>query len=311
MKEVIVQYKNEKYSVKNDGSVLRHPKNPNKPRPSDDSWTFGNVDKRTGYMTISSERIHRIVCFAFHGNPPDKEYVVDHIDTNRQNNRPENLRWITKLENALNNPITRKKIILLCGSIEKFLEDPSILRDNSQDINISWMRSVTPSEALISKEKLLKWAESDRVPNGGKIGEWIFKGSQSNDKFTESLTLGAIQEEWRTPSSFLKCPSIHTDNPIKIYYDNLKKGDLFMQNKYGTFSICEFAITDDQTTLLVITQANQESIKGYAIALIYYKDGLFVHQSKGTFFTVEGAMKEFTLLQGMEWTGEDSIDDYA
>lgn len=95
------------------------------------------------------------------------------------------------------------------------------------------------------------------------------------------------------------------------FFYTLRVGDLFMQNKYGTFSIYEFVITDDQTTLLVITQANQESIKDYAIALIYYKDSLFVHQSKGTFFTVDGAMKQFTLLQGKEWTGEDSIDDYA
>ncbi|WP_294143305.1 HNH endonuclease signature motif containing protein [uncultured Sanguibacteroides sp.] len=33
-------------------------------------------------------------------------YVVDHIDTNRQNNRIENLRWLTKLENVLLNPIS-------------------------------------------------------------------------------------------------------------------------------------------------------------------------------------------------------------
>ena len=47
---------------------------------------------------------------AFHGEPPTKEHVVDHIDTNKQNNRPENLRWVTRLENILLNPITAKRI---------------------------------------------------------------------------------------------------------------------------------------------------------------------------------------------------------
>lgn len=42
-------------------------------------------------MEIASVRVHRIVATAFHGNPPTKEYVVDHIDTNRQNNRPDTL----------------------------------------------------------------------------------------------------------------------------------------------------------------------------------------------------------------------------
>ena len=39
-------------------------------------------------------------------------------------------------------------------------------------------------------------------------------------------------------------------------------------------------------------------------------DGLFIHTGH-TFFTKEGAEKQFTLAQGLEWTGEDSIDDYC
>lgn len=50
--------------------------------------------------------------------------VIDHKDTNKCNNRPENPLWVTRLENALNNPITRNKIKYLCGSIEVFLKIP-------------------------------------------------------------------------------------------------------------------------------------------------------------------------------------------
>jgi len=32
---------------------------------------------------------------AFHGAPPTNDHFVDHIDTNKQNNRPANLRWVT------------------------------------------------------------------------------------------------------------------------------------------------------------------------------------------------------------------------
>lgn len=42
----------------------------------------------------------------------DSTMIVDHIDTNRCNKRSENLSWLTRLENAFNNPYTRNKTIL-------------------------------------------------------------------------------------------------------------------------------------------------------------------------------------------------------
>ena len=61
-------------------------------------------------MGISKHKVHRIVATAFHGPQPTEHHVVDHIDTNRRNNRPENLRWVTRLENVLTNPITAKRV---------------------------------------------------------------------------------------------------------------------------------------------------------------------------------------------------------
>ena len=75
------QYKGETYSVRDNGAVLRHPKNDDKPRPSDNKWTFGKYDDKTGYAKIAGESVHRIVATAFHGEPPSSQYVVDHIDT--------------------------------------------------------------------------------------------------------------------------------------------------------------------------------------------------------------------------------------
>lgn len=159
-------YKGEQYSVRDNGAVLRHAREGKRIRKDDDTWTFGKPNENTGYMEIGSERVHRIVAFAFLGEPPTPQHIVDHIDTNRRNNRPQNLRWLTKLENALNNPITRKKIEYLCGSIEAFVNDPSIIQEFVNDNpNYEWMRTVTPEEAKSSYERLCAWAEKKILKN--------------------------------------------------------------------------------------------------------------------------------------------------
>ncbi len=194
-KEVECTYKGETYSVRDNGAVLRHPRIGNKPRPTDNVWTFGKYNAKTGYAEIAGERVHRIVATAFHGAAPTPQHVVDHIDTNRRNNRPENLRWITKLENILLNPITAKKIILACGSIEEFLKDPSKLRQSYVDRDFEWMRAVNKEEAAISLERLLSWAKSDNPSSGGSLGEWIYRRSLPKQIVEPVRTSVAIPNE--------------------------------------------------------------------------------------------------------------------
>lgn len=170
-------YKDEHYSVRDNGAIMRHQRDGMHKRKNDGVWSFGKPNILTGYMEFCAERVHRIVATAFHGPAPSAQYVVDHIDTNRQNNRPENLHWVTKLENILNNPITRAKIELICGSIDAFLENPMLLYGHeSEDKNFSWMRNVTPEEAKISYENFLHWAKEHPEPKGGSLGEWVYKG---------------------------------------------------------------------------------------------------------------------------------------
>lgn len=178
-------YDGERYSVRDNGAVLRHHRIEKRVRRSDNQWTFGKVNSSNGYLYLSNVRIHRIVATVFHGEPPNSQYVVDHIDTNRQNNRPENLRWVTRLENALLNPVTRKKIELICGSIDAFLKNPSILNAYQDQKDLSWMRTVTPEEAQNCKERMSLWANSDKKPRGGALGEWIYEPIKKREIFND------------------------------------------------------------------------------------------------------------------------------
>lgn len=309
-REVTIDYKGEKYSVRDNGAIFKHARNNLRKRPTDEVWTFGKVNSK-GYLAIAGETIHRIVCFAFHGEPDTPQHIVDHIDTNRQNNRPENLRWLTKLENILNNPITKRKIEIQCGSIEEFLKDPSCISDTSQDPNFEWMRRVTPEEAKATLERLLEWAKSDSTPKGGKLGEWVFETSDKFESTGESLTKNVIQKKWNTPSLFPQCPESNINNPLKVYFDNLKEDEVFSTNKYGKSVVMKRALSEDGKTLYVMTFNEKNFIKQFALATVTYEDGFYIHENKGSYFEEQGAEKYYTLEQGLEWTGGDGIDDYS
>ena len=65
--------------------------------------------RNTGYLRCSLSDIstgkitdflvHRIVCQAFHGDPPLGCTDVNHLDCNKQNNHASNLEWCTRSEN--------------------------------------------------------------------------------------------------------------------------------------------------------------------------------------------------------------------
>ena len=70
----------------------------------------GWVLQNGGYIMIGVKRpgcpkedvgLHRLVCWAFHGAPPSSDHEVAHWNGVATDNRPENLRWVTRKENAV------------------------------------------------------------------------------------------------------------------------------------------------------------------------------------------------------------------
>jgi len=322
-REIKCIYKGEKYSVRDNGALLRHSCEGKRPRPTDNQWTFGKLNGKTGYMEIASVRVHRLVATAFHGEPPTKEHVVDHIDTNKQNNRPENLRWVTRLENVLLNPITAKRIALVCGSVDAFLADPSKFRDKFQEPNYDWMCTVSQEEAQISLKRMQAWAKSDKHSSGGSLGEWIYNRTTLQNQLIEKIpeisdiimskTLNAAQRNRHVPSEFPCCPQECGEEPIATYAKKLKVNSIFCRNDVYSSLVSKSSISNDYQSLYVISESTEgkNATKHWALAKITFEDGLFVHTSIRSFFSKEGAEKQFTLVQGLEWTGGDSIDDYC
>jgi hypothetical protein len=253
----------------------------------------------------------RISCSSY-GPPPNNQHVVDHIDTNRANNRPENLRWLTRLENALLNEITARRIELAYGSIEAFLEDPS--KPNSETIfpDVSWMRTVSKEEGARTKSRFEAWAKSGSVPSGGAIGEWLYgtrerAGFEPEPEEYESLTPSAIQVKWRVPTEFPGCPATVSENGLEQYAQNLRFGQVFARNDIYQSLVVQCALVEDG--LVVLTHNPEENaIKDWAVAMITINGELFAHRSQHQYFSLQGALKTFCELTGASL--DESIDDY-
>ena len=329
-----IEYKGEIYSARDNGSVLRLPKT-EKVRPLDNKWTFGKQNLKTGYMEIGGERIHRIVATGFLGPAPSREHLVDHIDTNRANNRPDNLRWVTKLENILLNETTRKRIAYVCGSVENFLQNPSEFRDKFSDPNISWMCTVSKEEANNCLKNLQEWfVLQNDTPNTkpkGSLGSWIFNPQRNKSKSyvsepkiinqqtifydyyknkNEEYFTPNTEQNWSTPTRFPCCPAKISDTPLQDYFNNLQEGSIFGENRYTKYIVVKTAMVENK--IVVFTEDAQEgAIKPWCISNITFENNIFYHSKIKTCLEPNGAEKYFTLEQGLEWTGEDSIDDYC
>lgn len=339
-------YKGESYRVRDNGAIYRQPRPEGRLRKDDSKWTFGEKNETNGYMYIGQHRVHIIVATAFLGENNSKVYVVDHIDTNRCNNRVENLRWLTRLENALLNEDTCRKITFLCGGdIMKFINNPSCLRDLAQEPDISWMRTVTAEEAKAAYERVqaMKVAQPRNIHSEKHIeneelkrkeqaeamewyrtqkNDWRFTSPQQpayntpDPVFTKaSFPETALQKDWKTPTEFLCCPEESTATPLLDYYNNLAIGKIFTQNIFGMYAVLDFVMLNDNREILVATKSCQDNGFGeamsYGLAKIYHSGSQFIHESIRTFFSEDGVKKQFTLLQGKEWNGPDSIDDYC
>lgn len=105
-----IQGYNGRYFVSNQGRVKRiyeKSKKENYMIASKNEKGYCRVRLSYNYKS-NLKSLHRLVAEAFIPNIENKP-EIDHINGNREDNRAENLRWVTHSEN-MNNPLTKKKM---------------------------------------------------------------------------------------------------------------------------------------------------------------------------------------------------------
>ena len=93
---------------------------------------------------------HILVCIAFHGPKPNESYTVDHIDNDKINNKPENLRLASKSDQN-KNKVKKENHGGRCNIVE-------MVDIDSKEIMATFKSAIFASKILddFNKSKILK-----------------------------------------------------------------------------------------------------------------------------------------------------------
>jgi len=165
----IMGFANEIYK-KIQGLDMYEVSNHGRARNSETGYIFFQTE-REKYKSVRikncEKRVHRLVAKTFIPNPDNKK-LVDHINTDRSDNRVENLRWVTCSENNRNQPIRKDN---KSGTVGVYLRQSSsrwvaTYRENRILITIGSYD--TKEEAIKSRRKKINEIYGEFVHNREK-----------------------------------------------------------------------------------------------------------------------------------------------
>jgi hypothetical protein len=127
-----------------------------------------------------------------------------------------------------------------------------------------------------------------------------------NDMDVQSLTPNAMQRNWKTPTSFVMCPATSESHGLSIYAELLTFGTVFARNSFFDQLI---VVAEEGKGLVSVVSNLQGNVKEWALAKVTVENGKFIHESFGTYFTLQGALKEHCRMLDVPFS--ESIDDYS
>ena len=163
------------YSIDKSGQVFSHKSGKFlKPYPNHRKYLMVQLYKNGQNKRIT---VHRLVAITYIPNPNNLP-EIDHIDTDRQNNNVNNLRWCTRKENC-NNPLSLKHSGESRRGEKHYLYGKTLSEETKARMSKSRMGHTTSAETrkkigdanrgrVMSEEQKLKLSEAHKGKRMGK-----------------------------------------------------------------------------------------------------------------------------------------------
>lgn len=135
------------------------------------------------YYQVHLFYVHRMVAELFIPNPENKPFI-DHINTNKHDNRAENLRWATQTEN-MNNPLTIKN--MKEGWTAEVRKSHAASRKKFADEHPEWKAEISNNKKAYYADPENRKRHKERMQNVSHINK---KGMHKGKK---RLTDGTIE----------------------------------------------------------------------------------------------------------------------
>lgn len=95
-----------------------------------------------------------------------------------------------------------------------------------------------------------------------------------------------LQRNWKTPTEFPACPNRACSEMLSEYATRLEFGIVFRRTPLETLSSLR------RRSAQRPMQSTRKPIKEWAVTRITIEDDRFVHEAGGTYFSLNGALKE-------------------
>lgn len=117
-----------------------------------------------------------------------------------------------------------------------------------------------------------------------------------------------VEKNMRIPTKFYCHPHCVSESPLQKYYDNVEIGMLFASNTYAKPFVFDKAMSLDNKSFVVMGKDIWGAVKSWVVYKVSWNGRDYYHKVQAH-FDYQSALKDFTLAQGKEWHGGDTLSD--